>query len=75
MVMNLMPWRKKKESEVEMWRPHRYEDPTYDLTRGMSDMVDHFFRRFASIWTVRCSGITSDSAACPASTLPKPEKM
>ncbi len=46
MVMNLMPWRKKKESEVEMWRPRRYEDPTYDLTRGMSDMVDHLFRRF-----------------------------
>lgn len=48
MVMNLMPWKRKKESEFEALRPRRYEDPTYELTRGMSDMVDHFFRRFDS---------------------------
>ncbi|HMO51937.1 MAG TPA: Hsp20/alpha crystallin family protein [Kiritimatiellia bacterium] len=44
MVKNLIPWRKKKH-EVEVLRPEQ-DDPTYDLTRGMADMMDHFFRRF-----------------------------
>jgi len=44
MVKNLIPW-KKKAHEVEVLKPHA-DDPTYDLTRSMSDMVEHFFRRF-----------------------------
>lgn len=48
MVSNLIPWKKKsRNNEVEVLRPLR-DDPTYDLTRSMSDMVDHFFRRFDS---------------------------
>lgn len=43
MVKNLIPW-KKKHHEVEVMRPH--DDPTYDLTRGMADMVNQLFRRF-----------------------------
>ena len=47
MVSNLIPWKKRKNNEVDVLRP-RHVDPTYDLTRSMSDMVDHFFRRFDS---------------------------
>lgn len=47
MVSSLIPWKKRKNNEVEVLRP-RYEDPTYDLTRGMSDMMEHVMRRFDS---------------------------
>lgn len=50
MVSNLIPWRKKK-NEIEVMRP-RYDDPTYELTRGMSDMMDHFFRQFDSAFGI-----------------------
>ncbi|HMP88693.1 MAG TPA: Hsp20/alpha crystallin family protein [Kiritimatiellia bacterium] len=43
MVKNLIPWKRKKH-EVEVLKPQG--DPTYDLTRGMSDMVNQLFRRF-----------------------------
>lgn len=48
MVTNLIPWRKKSSHhEVEVMRP-QHEDPAYDLTRGMTDMIDTFFHRFDS---------------------------
>lgn len=43
MVKSLIPWRRKSH-EVEVLKPH--DDPTFDLTRGMSDMVNQLFRRF-----------------------------
>lgn len=43
MVKNLIPWKRK--NDVEVMRPYR-DDPTYELTRGMSDIFDTFFRRF-----------------------------
>jgi len=43
MVKNLIPWRKKPH-EVEVLK--QYDDPTFDLTRGMADMVNRLFRRF-----------------------------
>jgi len=43
MVKNLIPWKNKKH-EVEVMKPQT--DPTYDLTRGMSDMVSRIFRQF-----------------------------
>lgn len=42
MVKNLMPWKRRKH-EVEVLKPID-EDPTFNLTRGMSDMVNQFFR-------------------------------
>lgn len=44
MVKNLMPW-KKNRHEAEVLHPFR-DDPAYELTRGLSDMFDGFFRRF-----------------------------
>lgn len=44
MVKNLIPWKRKKHA-VEVLKPFD-EDPTFNLTRGMSDMVNQFFRRF-----------------------------
>jgi len=43
MVKNLIPWKKKH--DVDVMRPYR-DDPTYELTRGISDIFDSFFRRF-----------------------------
>lgn len=43
MVKNLIPWKKK--NDVDVMRPY-HDDPTYELTRGMSDIFDTFFRRF-----------------------------
>ncbi len=43
MVKNLIPWKKKKH-EVEVLAPD--DDPTFALTRGMSDMVHQLFRQF-----------------------------
>jgi HSP20 family protein len=43
MVKNLIPWKKQKH-EVEVLKPH--DDPTFGLTRGLSEMVNQMFRRF-----------------------------
>lgn len=42
MVKNLIPWKKKHEVEVVP----SHDDPTFALTRGMSEMVHQLFRQF-----------------------------
>jgi HSP20 family protein len=48
MVKNLIPW-KKKSHEVEVLSPN--DDPTFNLTRGMADMVNQLFRPFNDQWS------------------------
>jgi len=48
MVKNLIPWRK-KDHEVEVLSPN--DDPTFNLTRGMSDMVNQLFRPLEDQWS------------------------
>jgi HSP20 family protein len=47
MVKNLIPW-KKKNHEVEVLSPN--DDPTFNLTRGLTEMVNEMFRPFEHRW-------------------------
>jgi HSP20 family protein len=62
MVKNLIPW-KKRNHEVEVLSPN--DDPTYNLTRGMAEIVNQLFRPFDDSWSRSLLRTRSGIAAMP----------